>query len=132
MADAVDTITSNSGSKRVIRRFYNVSDGTGESNVIKIDKSLFTNSNGVEPTKLIIEWVQWSIQGFTSVKINFDHTTDDEAIVLAPGNGYRDYTFGGGLTDPASAGQTGDLLFTTAGAVSGASYDILMSVAFSN
>lgn len=131
MSDTVDTLTLISGSKRIVRRFTNVSDGTGESAVVKFDKSTFTNGNGEEPDKLNIEWVQWNIQGFSSVRLLWDHTTDDEALVLS-GNGYKDFREVGLLVDPASAGTTGDILLTTAGAVSGATYDIVISVIQSN
>ena len=131
MTDTVDTITIFSGTRRIVKRLTNVSDSTGESAVVKFDKSAYTNGNGVEPTKFIIEWVQWNIQGFSSVRLLWDHTTDDEALVLS-GNGYKDFREVGGLVDPASSGQTGDLLLTTAGAVSGATYDIVISVLQSN
>lgn len=132
MADVVDTIVLLNGKRRYIARFTNVSDGTGETAVIKVDKSTLTNSNGTEPTTLNVESIQWSIQGFTSVRLLWDHTTDDEIDVLASGNGYRDYSQAGALKDPASAGQTGDILLTTAGAISGATYDITLSLILSN
>ena len=129
MADAVDTLILFKGKKRQVYRFTNVSDGTGESAVVKIDKSTLINTQGLEPAKIIIEEIQWSINGFTSVRIFWDHTTDDEAAVLGTGQGFRvtmpDVQ---GLVDPGSAGGTGDVLFTTAGAVSGATYDILLSI----
>lgn len=131
MSDTVDTLTLISGSKRIVRRFTNVSDGTGESAVVKFDKSTFTGGTGSAPTKLNIEWVQWNIQGFSSVRLLWDATTDDEALVLS-GNGYKDFREVGLLVDPASTGTTGDIMFTTAGAVSGATYDIVISVIQSN
>lgn len=126
MADAVTTIVTNNGAKNYQARFTNISDGTGESAVIKIDKSTLVNEMGLEPAKLNIARVQWSIQGFSSVRILWDHTTDDTAEVLASGNGFKDYQDTNILVDPGSAGGTGDILFTTAGAVSGATYDITL------
>ena len=128
MADAVTTLVTNNGPLNYQARFTNISDGTGESAVIKIDKSTLANELGVEPRQLDIIRIQWSIQGFSSVRILWDHTTDDTAQVLAVGNGFRDYADSNELADPRSAGGTGDLLFTTAGAVSGATYDILLWV----
>jgi hypothetical protein len=123
MADTVDSLVVFSGRRRYSARFTNVSDGTGESGVVKIDKSTLVGPDGTEPGRLVIEELVWNIQGFTSVRLFWDHTTDDEIDVLS-GGGSRDYTELGGLVDPASAGGTGDILFTTAGAVSGATYDI--------
>lgn len=131
MTDTVDSNIVFSGKRKYIVRLTNVSDGTGESAVVKVDKSTLTNSNGEEPDKLNVREIQWSIQGFTSVRLFWDHTTDDEIAVLA-GNGYRDFREGGVLVDPASAGGAGDVLLTTAGAVSGATYDILLTLELSN
>jgi hypothetical protein len=131
MADTVDTIVQLSGKNRYFVRLYNVSDGTGETNVIKVDKSTLTNVNGVEPTKLNLVSVQWSIQGFSSVRLAWDHTTDDEMVVLGSGQGYMDFSEAGALADPGSTGATGDVLLTTGGAVSGASYNIVLELVMS-
>ena len=95
---------------------------------MKVDKSTLTNGNGTEPGVLSIVSAQWSISGFSSVKLLFDHNTDDEALVLAPGNGYRDFSQQGGFPDPNSAGGTGDILLTTAGATASSTYDILLEL----
>ena len=123
MADTVDTQVLFNGTRRYVVRLTNISDGTGESAVVKIDKSTLTNGNGTEPGKLSIVEAQWAIQGFASIRLLWDHTTDDEAMVL-DGNGFRDFSDTGGLPDPGTAGGTGDLILTTNGAVSGATYDI--------
>jgi hypothetical protein len=127
MADTVDSVVMFSGRRRYAARFTNVSDGTGESAVVKIDKSTLVGPDGTEPSRLVIEELVWNIQGFTSVRLFWDHTTDDEIDVLS-GGGSRNYTEVGGLVDPASAGGTGDIVLTTAGAVSGATYDISIVV----
>lgn len=132
MADTVDTLVQLNGKRRYIVRLTNVSDGTGESAVAKITKSGLTNLAGAVPSKLIVEDIQWSIQGFSSVRLFWDHTTPDEIAVLAPGNGYRSFEEAGGLIDPGSAGGTGNITLTTAGAVSGATYDILLCVLLGN
>lgn len=127
MADVVDTRTIFLGTRKAAFRFTNVSDGTGESAVVKVDISTFLNSHGVAPTKTVIEQLEWAIQGFTSVRLFWDHTADDEIAVLS-GAGFKDYREYGGMTDPASAGGTGDILITTAGAASGATYDITLTL----
>ena len=126
MADTVDVKVLYSSPKRHIVRLTNVSDGTGESDVVKIDVSTLTNQEGATCTYLVIEEVEWSIQGFTSVRLEFDATTDDECEVLS-GNGYKDYRSFGGNVDPKSTGTTGDILLTTAGTTSGNTYDIVIS-----
>ena len=132
MADTVDTIVQFSGTRRYIVRLTNISDGTGESAVKKVDISTLTNGKGVAPTRVNVESIQWSIQGFSSVKLLWDHTTDDELAVLGAGNGYRDFSQAGVLKDPSSAGDTGDILLTTVGASATATYDIVLSLILSD
>ena len=127
MADAVATQTLLTGRNRMIRKFTNISDGTGEADVVKWDASALTGPNGVAPTSITIEEIFWNIQGITSVRVEFDATTDDLAFALS-GSGYLDLTAVGGVKDPLSSGTTGDILFTTNGAVSGGTYNILMVV----
>lgn len=127
MPDVVDTRVLESTPRRYVARFTNVSDATGESAVVKIDKSGLVDFAGREPHRLIIDYIKWSIQGFTSVRGLFDHDTDDEAFVLGTGTGERSFWGEGGLRDPLSSGGTGDLLFTTAGATSGNTYDIVVN-----
>lgn len=128
MADTVDTIVILNQSPFYVARFTNVSDGTGESAVIKVDKSTLSGLLNREPNKLVLQEVQWGIQGFTSVRFLWDHNTDDEMCVLPAGIGYFSYAMKGqgGLVDPGSTGATGDVVCTTAGAISGATYDITM------
>lgn len=131
MADAVTTNVVSDSDARYAVHLTNISDGTGESAVIKVDKSTLLAEDGAEPASLDIEEVRWNIQGFTSVRLLWDHTTDDVALVLT-GNGYEDFrgqpdnAAKKGLADPRSSGGTGDILLTTAGAVSGATYDITL------
>lgn len=128
MADAVTSIVTAVGPRIYSVRMTNISDGTGESLVTKINLSTLTMPNGLpQPSSCGIEEIQWIIQGFTSVRLYWDHTTDDVAALLA-GNGYRLFEPTGVLGDPKSAGGGGNILLSTAGAVSGATYDILLTV----
>lgn len=128
MADAVNvTALTPPGPRQYAVRMTNISDGTGESAVVKIDISTLVTASGAPPTSTGIKEIQWSMQGFTSVRLYWDHTTDDVIDVLT-GNGYRDYAAIGPLVDPKSAGGTGDILLTTAGALSGATYDITLVI----
>lgn len=128
MADAVTTLVQSNGAKYYVATFTNVSDGTGESNVVKVDKSTLVNELGREPRALNIESISWSIQGFTSVLIEWDHATDDTAFLCGSGPGYFDGLETGPLKDPQPGVTTGDILFTTSGAVSGATYSITLKL----
>lgn len=130
MADAVTTnVLKNDVSKTGIYTIHltSLSDGTGESNVVKIDKSAFTAATGAEPTLINVLSIRWAVQGFSYVKLSSDHTTDD-VLFLLTGNGYDYFEPYAGLRDPNSSGGTGDLLLTSVGAVSGATYDITLEV----
>lgn len=121
MADAVVARIVDQGPSELTLRLNCISDGTGESAVVKLDKSTLTGPDGVtEPIALDIKWIRWNIQGFTSVRLLWDHATDSVAYPLA-GSGYDEPAY---MTDPLTADQTGDLILTSAGAVSGATYDI--------
>ncbi len=122
MADAVTSQTLFNGSKRTVRAFTNVSDGTGESAVAKIDISTLTGA----PTAVRIHRVWYNTFGM-AVKIGFDHTTDDFVLILQ-GDGQFDFRSFAGIPDPASAGGTGDVVFTTVGHTSGDTYSIILEV----
>lgn len=124
MTDTVDSIVVFSGTKRRVVRLTNISDGTGESGVVKVDKSTLTGPDGTEPSKLVVEKIEFITDGM-QVRLYWDHTTDDEIAVLN-GVGLLDWTEAGGLVDPASAGGTGDILLTTSGHTSGDSYNITL------
>ena len=130
MADAVTTnVLQNTVSTdgTYVIHLTNISDATGESAVIKIDKSVFTSYDGAEPNGITIKSVRWCMNGFTAIRLLWDHTTDDLAMVLT-GSGFDDFSKFGGLRDPASTGGTGDLLLTTTGASATANYDITLEV----
>lgn len=124
MVDTVRIDVLYESDRTYLVRLSCLSDGTGESGVIKIDKSGLT-VGGAEPTLLTVDQIVWTIQGFTSVALDWDHTTDDNAFRLAGGN-YLNFEDIGGFPDPASSGGSGDLLLTSVGAVDGATYDIFI------
>lgn len=136
MADSVSSIVIADTATHHIIHLTNVSDGTGEAAVIKVDKSaIAVAADGAEADSLDIEQVRWAVQGFTSVRLLWDHAADDTALVLS-GNGYEDFRLDAdsrgtltaipSLKDPRTAGGTGDILLTTAGASAGATYDVTL------
>ena len=112
MADAVTSQTLIDGGKQVVMKFTNVSDGTGESAVTKVDVSaLETSVDGDTCTGVVIERIWWQCIGM-KVKILFDATTDAFCIELGENqSGDHDYTSFGGLTNNAGSGKTGDINF---------------------
>lgn len=128
MADAVDIRILRSGGKRYIIHMTGISDGTGESAVVKVNLSalLTVDYPPLVPTYSSVDYVQWGIQGFSSVRLFWDHTIDDTIVLMPAGWGVADFFPVGGLVDPRSAGGTGNIILTSAGAVAGATYDITL------
>jgi hypothetical protein len=129
MADAVGTQTLLDGERMAIMKFTNLSDGTGESKVLKVDVSTLTSSasgktcDGVTITKIHI-----STHGL-EVQIYWDATTDVFCWCVTQNSTYTmDFEKFGGLTNNAGAGVTGDVLFSTADASAGDFYTIVLEM----
>ena len=129
MADAVATQTLIDGDKKVVQKFTNISDGSGESAVVKVDVSaLATNSSGQTCTGVVIEKIWWQCIGM-KVQILWNATTNVFCIELGENqSGNHDYTVFGGLPNNAGSGKDGDVLFTTVGHTSADTYTIIMSM----
>ncbi len=124
MVDTVDSLVLVNQPPYYTVRLTNVSDGTGESAVVKVDKYGLTDLDGNEPVALDLIGIEWDVSGM-NVTLLWDHTTDDEMIVLN-GQGEWDQTRDGAIRDPRSAGGTGDVLLTTNGHTAADSYTILL------
>lgn len=128
MADAVSSQTLFDGQSIAVMKFNNVSDGTGEAGVLKVDVSALTaNSLGKACTGVTIRRIEASINGM-SVNILWDASTDVSAFILAPGMYTFDLGTSGHLWNNAGDGKTGDVLFTTIGATSGDTYSIILEM----
>lgn len=130
MADAVKATLIADGPRTKVMHLTSVSDGTGETNVAKVvlaNQLIGVKPNQVVPTYSTIEKIEYSIQGFAAVKLSWDHTTDDIAVLLAPGMDILDFSDMGGLVDPKSAGGTGDILLSTIAPAANATYDIKLT-----
>ena len=127
MADTVASQTIDDGPKYAVIKLTNISDGTGESAVTKVDVSgLASSANGVACTGATIQKIWWQCTGM-KVSILFDATSDVLAIQLGENqSGYHDYTSCGGLTNNAGSGKPGDIKFTTVGHSSGDTYTIIL------
>lgn len=130
MADLVTSQTIQDGARVAILKFTNVSDGNGESGVVKVDVS----SLGADPltrkacTGVVVSRIQF-VTYKMDVKIEFEATANT-LIAYLPENysddlDYRDFS---GIPNNAGGGKTGDIVFTTTGAASGDAYSIVMTV----
>ena len=130
MADAVTTQTIQDGPSTAIIRFTNVSAGTGESAVAKIDVSALSKDpmTGASCTGVTIQKIYYSTIGM-SVRILFDASTDVMAWQLnADWSDTLDFSDFTGIPDSKPSGTTGDVLFTTIGHSNGDVYNIIMQV----
>ena len=122
MADAVSSQTIIDGARNVVMKFTNLSDGTGESGVTKVDVSALSGA----PSTVRIDRVHYSVNGMV-VTMLWDATTDVRILELS-GDGWLDFRAFGGLPNNAGDGVNGDILFTTTGHTSGDSYSIVLEM----
>ena len=129
MADAVTSQTLFDGDKHVVMKFTNISDGTGESAVKKVDVSaLESDINGNTCKSVAIEKIWWQCIGM-KVRMFFDATSDKFIIELGENqSGYHDYSEFGGIKNNAGSGKTGDIDFTTVGHSSADTYTIILKM----
>lgn len=124
MADAVATTVLSESAVHYEALFTNISDGTGESAVTKIDVSALTPACA----EVDILWMWFSTDGM-AVRVLFDATTDTVGwLVPANQTGLIDFqkTFKGGLRNNSGTGKTGDVQVTTVGHSVGDTYSIIL------
>ena len=129
MADAVTSQTIIDGERNCVMKFTNVSDGSGESAVAKVDVSaLSSNSEGVSCSEVRVMRVSHAIVGM-SVQMFLNATSNVLLMELAESsNGHMDFTDFGGIPNNAGSGKDGDVLFTTKGHSSGDTYSIVLEM----
>ena len=127
MADTVSTqvISDTSGVKYVVK-MTNISDGSGESLVKKIDASTTTFMTEDGERKIAKIW--WSVnttKSNASVELVWNGATNATGLLLS-GQGYWDLrTAGNEIINNAST-PTGDVLLSTRDFVVGDNYTILV------
>jgi|TARA_R110002020_G_scaffold75505_1_gene192071 hypothetical protein len=129
MADAVTSQTIEDGERNCIMKFTNVSDGTGESAVAKVDVSaLAANAAGISCSEVRVMRVSHAIVGM-SVQMFLNATSNVLLMELAESsNGHMDFHDFGGIPNNAGSGKNGDVLFTTVGHTSGDTYSIILEM----
>jgi hypothetical protein len=127
MADIVttQTITDTSGVKFVVK-LTNISDGTGETNVLKVDASNTTFMS--EDGNRKISKVYYSINAINSkstVEIKWGGATSATALLLS-GQGFFDFRTAGNDIPNNAITPTGDVLLSTRNFASGDSYFLVI------
>ena len=118
-------------------KFTNISDGSGETLVTKMDASELTFMT--EDANRVLAKIYWSVNttnGKSGVEILFAGSGDNAAnatIGFFSGRGFHDY-FAAGNSIPNNATLTantspaGDILFSTKGFVAGDNYTIILEI----
>lgn len=122
MADAVSSQTLLDNNRKCIMKFTNLSDGTGESAVLKVDVSTLVGA----PSTVKITYIHYSVAGMVATLL-WDADTDVRILDLQ-GDGFFDARRFGGLYNNAGTGVTGDIKLTTTGHTSGDSYSIIIEM----
>lgn len=139
MADVVTSQILENGPRRVVYKFTNFSDGTGESAVVKVNATatgplgVVEQGNTVYPgLHLKIVDMAYDIRAM-AVRIQWAASSAVD-IWIASGDGAGPFSFldsrAGfqGIVNPATAGATGNILFTTIGAALNSSYSIVLAL----
>jgi len=123
MADAVTSQTLIDGERLVIMKFTNISDGTGESAVLKVDVSaLAASATGAVCDRVTVTKIYIATHGM-EVRMLWDASTDVPFFLSSPNTTQTlDMSAFGGITNNGGAGVTGDIMFSTADASSGDTY----------
>ena len=138
MADVVtsQTLVDTSGTKTVMK-FTNMSDGSGETLVTKMDASALTfMTEDATKTVAKIWWAVNTTNGKSGVELLWAGSGTSSAnstIGFFSGRGYHDYYTAGNsiannATLTASTSPAGDILLSTKGFVSGDNYTIILEV----
>ena len=127
MADTVSTqVISDTSGVKYVAKMTNISDGSGESLVKKIDASETTFMTEDGNRKIAKIW--WSVntaKGDASVELVWNGATNATGLLLA-GQGYWDLRTAGNEIVNNAGTPTGDVLLSTRDFVVGDNYTILV------
>ena len=127
MADtvSVQTLTDTTGVKFAVK-MTNISDGTGENLVTKVDASNTTFMT--EDGERKISKIYWSVNtqsGKSSVELLWAGATNATAVLLS-GHGFWDLRDAGNEITNNSTTPTGDVLLSTKNFANGDNYTIIV------
>ena len=134
MADAVTSQTLVDTDKRAVVKLTNLSDGSGESAVKKVDVSaLNSHPDGTACSRVTIDQIWYDVGGMR-VSLEWNASTNVVAMVLggsaAAGNvhGHMDFRSFGGIKNNAGSGINGDIDLTTNGHTNLDHYTIVLEL----
>jgi hypothetical protein len=129
MADAVTSQTLVDNQTTAVMLFTNVSDGTGESLVTKVNvANLAANALGQACTGVSVQKIHMACFGM-EFRLFWDATTDVIFFASAQNNQFTfDFTSFGGLRNNSGAGKTGNILLSTANQSNGDTYTLVLEM----
>jgi hypothetical protein len=129
MADAVGSQTLFDGERVAIMKFTNTSDGTGETNVVKVNPaSLNPSAAGGACDRVTITKITGLTHGM-EVQMKWKATTPVVIETIPQNNSYQqDFSAIGGLTNNAGTGVDGAITFTTLDASAGDTYTVVLEM----
>jgi hypothetical protein len=129
MADAVGSQTLFDGERKAIMKFTNTSDGTGETNVVKVNPASLTPSGaGGACDRVTITKITALTHGM-EVQLKWKASTPVVIETIPQNNSYtQDFEKIGGLTNNAGTGVDGAITFTTLDASTGDTYTVVLEM----
>jgi hypothetical protein len=129
MADAVTSQTLLDGERLAIMKFTNISDGTGESAVTKVNVSTLASSgSGKACTGVSVSKITAVCHGM-EVRMYWDANADVPFFLSNVNSNYtNDFSSFGGITNNASTGKNGNIVFSTSDASSGDTYTVVLEM----
>ena len=129
MADAVASQTLFDGERKAIMKFTNTSDGTGETNVVKVNPaSLSPSAAGGACDRVTITKITALTHGM-EVVLKWKASTPVVIESIPQNNNYQqDFEKIGGLTNNAGTGVDGAITFSTQDASSGDTYTVVLEM----
>jgi hypothetical protein len=127
MADNVTSQTILDDDRLFIAKYTNISDGTGETAVVKVDVStLNPNSFGLTCNGVKINKIWMALHGM-EVRIFWDANVNLLAWQATSNGPYlMDFSSFGGISNDSGAGRNGDIAFSTHGATAGDTYTVIL------
>ena len=135
MADAVTSQTISDGDRTAVVKFTNISDGSGESSVKKVDVSALATSSrdGATCARVHITQIWYMISGMR-VDLEWNASSNVKALILGggvalePTMGHFDFRSFGGFKNNAGGGIDGDIDLTTLHHTSNDAYTIILEL----
>ena len=133
MADTVTSQTLRDTASHWAIKLTNASDGTGETDVVKVSANNLVASSGGGTQRLTINKIFWSVASGTSatmsprVTLKWKGASSNTDIVTLTGSGYWDLTTSGQcpLVNNAT-NPNGDILLSTTGFTANAAYTVIL------